>query len=48
VYTYDIPLTHLGERRGVDAPLIDRTMPDKLTAALHSLAKPGYTRQQSA
>lgn len=36
-------LTHWGERRSADAPLVDRTTPDKLTAALHGLAKHGYT-----
>lgn len=36
-------LTHWGERRDAERPLVDRTTPDKLTAALSGLAKHGYT-----
>jgi chromosome partitioning protein len=36
-------LSHWGERRAAELPLVDRTTPDKLTQALHALAGHGYT-----
>ncbi|MCA3301225.1 MAG: AAA family ATPase [Roseomonas sp.] len=36
-------LTHWGQRREADFPMIDRTTPDKLLAALTALEKAGYT-----
>jgi len=36
-------LSHWGERRTVELPLVDRTSPDKLTQALHALTEHGYT-----
>lgn len=36
-------LSHWGERRAAELPLVDRTTPDKLTQALNALASHGYT-----
>jgi len=36
-------LTHWGERRNAESPMVDRTTPDKLSAALHGLANHGYS-----
>ena len=36
-------LTHWGERRNGETPLVDKTTPDKLTGALTALTKHGYT-----
>lgn len=36
-------LSHWGERRVAEMPLVDRTTPDKLTQALNALASHGYT-----
>jgi len=36
-------LTHWGERRSAEEPLVDRATPDKLANALHALDARGYT-----